>query len=164
MTTRKITKTTKRKHFTSQSWRYCTVVVENPLFKLARVSFSVQNSISEAEHCWDPRSCQRWDLTAFSTRWASSVSTRGYSVASLSSTQPFSVGSITTPRLVRSSVRRSEISQLCLQVFIFESPDHRCSDTLLDSYQTETSANWGDMLPWIPRLKGYPRWRQLPLS
>ena len=43
------------------------------------------------------------------------------------------------------------------QVFIFETPDHRCSEGHLDTLQQEAGASWGDMLPWIPRTKGYPR-------
>ena len=43
------------------------------------------------------------------------------------------------------------------QVFIFLTPEHRCSDPLLDSLQTQHGASWDDLLPWIPRLKGYPK-------
>jgi len=42
------------------------------------------------------------------------------------------------------------------QVFIFDTPNHRCSEVVLDSFQETTGALWDDMLPWIPRIKGYP--------
>jgi len=42
------------------------------------------------------------------------------------------------------------------QVFIFNTPQHRCSDQVLDYFQAETKASWADMLPWIPRERGYP--------
>jgi len=42
------------------------------------------------------------------------------------------------------------------QVFIFDTPEHRCSDTILDSYQNNFQATWEDMLPLVPRERGYP--------
>ena len=43
-------------------------------------------------------------------------------------------------------------------MFIFNTPQHRCADPVLDYFQEETKASWEDMLPWIPRQRGYPRW------
>lgn len=42
------------------------------------------------------------------------------------------------------------------QVFIFDTPAHRCADPILDYYQDKTKASWDYMLPWIPRERGYP--------
>lgn len=42
------------------------------------------------------------------------------------------------------------------QVFIFDTPQHRCSDPVLDYYQEQSKASSEDMLPWIPRQRGYP--------
>jgi len=42
------------------------------------------------------------------------------------------------------------------QVFIFETPEHRCADEVLDYFQSGSQATWEEMLPWIPREKGYP--------
>jgi len=42
------------------------------------------------------------------------------------------------------------------QVFIFDTPQHRCSEPVLDFFEAETKSTWEDMLPWIPRQRGYP--------
>jgi len=42
------------------------------------------------------------------------------------------------------------------QVFIFGTPPHRCSDPVIDTHQAILEAPWSDVLPWIPRVQGYP--------
>jgi len=42
------------------------------------------------------------------------------------------------------------------QVFIFDTPAHRCTDPVLDFYHQQSKSSWEDMLPWIPREGGYP--------
>jgi hypothetical protein len=42
------------------------------------------------------------------------------------------------------------------QVFIFTTPAHRCSEPVTDGWQSESLASWEDVLPWIPRERGYP--------
>ena len=37
-------------------------------------------------------------------------------------------------------------------MFIFNTPEHRCSDPRID----EHSAAWEEVLPWVPRERGYP--------
>ena len=56
-----------------------------------------------------------------------------------------------------SQENNKRILNISLQVFIFETPDHRCSEDVLDKIQMQTGTSWEDMLPWIPRIKGYPR-------
>jgi len=42
------------------------------------------------------------------------------------------------------------------QVFIFNTPAHRCSDDVIDSEQGRAGASWEEVLPWVPRETGYP--------
>lgn len=42
------------------------------------------------------------------------------------------------------------------QVFIFDTPIHRCADPVTDHHERSSSALWSDTLPWTPREKGYP--------
>lgn len=42
------------------------------------------------------------------------------------------------------------------QVFIFSTPDHRCTDSTIDFQKTAHAASWSDVLPWVPREHGYP--------
>ena len=43
-----------------------------------------------------------------------------------------------------------------VQVFIFNTPAHRCSDDVIDSEQGRVGASWEEVLPWVPREAGYP--------
>ena len=43
-----------------------------------------------------------------------------------------------------------------MQVFIFNTPAHRCSDDVIDFEQGRTGASWEEVLPWVPRETGYP--------
>ena len=43
-----------------------------------------------------------------------------------------------------------------VQVFIFNTPAHRCSDDVIDSEQGRAGASWEEVLPWVPRETGYP--------
>jgi len=42
------------------------------------------------------------------------------------------------------------------QVFIFNTPAHRCSDDVIDFEQGRAGASWEEVLPWVPRETGYP--------
>jgi len=42
------------------------------------------------------------------------------------------------------------------QIFIFDTPDHRCQLPEIENYVTQSSATWKDILPWVPRNQGYP--------
>ena len=37
-------------------------------------------------------------------------------------------------------------------MFIFNTPEHRCSDPMIDQH----SAAWEEVLSWVPRERGYP--------
>ena len=43
-----------------------------------------------------------------------------------------------------------------VQVFIFNTPAHRCSDDVIDFEQGRAGASWEEVLPWVPRETGYP--------
>ena len=43
-----------------------------------------------------------------------------------------------------------------MQVFIFNTPAHRCSDDVIDFEQGRAGASWEEVLPWVPRETGYP--------
>ena len=51
----------------------------------------------------------------------------------------------------------SNILAIFAKVFIFVTPDHRCSEETLDKFHSSSNIEWDEMLPWIPRIKGYPR-------
>jgi len=42
------------------------------------------------------------------------------------------------------------------QVFIFDTPPHRCHDAVVDGYKEKFHATSEDILPWVPRQRGYP--------
>ena len=43
-----------------------------------------------------------------------------------------------------------------IQVFIFNTPAHRCSDDVINFEQGRSGASWEEVLPWVPRESGYP--------
>ena len=58
--------------------------------------------------------------------------------------------------IILSSRNQKRIILNNVQVFIFNTPAHRCSDKVIDFEQGRTGASWEEVLPWVPRESGYP--------